>query len=105
MKSQHRNKKVNDPPARTAPEIPADVQQLTPTAEVLADPEISFRDCMIENLSFKDRSFRSAVFEGCILKHLDFGRSSLRGLRLKDVRLIECDFANAEAVGLKAVRA
>ena len=24
---------------------------------------------------------------------------------MKDVRLIECDFANAEAIGLKAVRA
>jgi len=105
MKSQHRSRKVNDPPARTAPEIPADIQQLTPTAEVLADAEISFRECLIENFSFKDRSYKSAVFEGCILKHLDFSRSSLRKLRLMDVRLIECDFANAEAIGLKAVRA
>jgi uncharacterized protein YjbI with pentapeptide repeats len=105
MKSQHRNKKVNDLPARTAPEIPADIQQLTPTAEVLADGEISFRECLIENFSFKDRSFKSIVFEGCVLRHLDFSRSSLRGLWLKDVRQIECDFANAEAIGLKAVRA
>src|SRR6478752_4859440 len=78
MKSQHRSRKVNDPTARTAPEIPADIQQLTPTAEVLADAEISFRECLIENFSFKDRSYKSAVFEGCILKHLDFSRSSLR---------------------------
>jgi uncharacterized protein YjbI with pentapeptide repeats len=89
MKSQHRNKKLNDPAARTAPEIPADIQQLAPTTEVAADAEISFRECLIENFSFKDRSFKSAVLEGCILKHLDFSRSSLSGLRLKDVRLIE----------------
>lgn len=89
MKSQHRNKKLNDPAARTAPEIPADIQQLTPMAEIVADAEISFRECLIENFSFKDRSFKSAVLEGCILKHLDFSRSSLSGLRLKDVRLIE----------------
>src|SRR5689334_18679354 len=101
MKSQHRSRKVNDPPTRTAPEIPPEIQQLTPTAEVLADGEIPFRECLIENLSFKGRSFKSVVFEGCVLKHLDFSRSSLRGLRLKDVRLIECDFANAEAISLK----
>jgi uncharacterized protein YjbI with pentapeptide repeats len=105
MKSQHRNKKVNDPAARTAPEIPADIQQLTPMAEMVADAEISFRECLIENFSFKDRSYKSVVFEECVLKHIDFSRSSLRGLRLKDMRLIECDFANAEAIGLKVVRA
>ena len=49
MKSQHRNKKLNDAAARTAPEIPTDIQQLTPMAEVLDDTEISFRECLIEN--------------------------------------------------------
>jgi uncharacterized protein YjbI with pentapeptide repeats len=48
---------------------------------------------------------KSVVFEGCVLKHLDFSRNNLRGLRLKDVSLIECDLVNAEAIGLKAVRA
>ena len=105
MKSQRRNKKVNDPAARTPPEISSDLQQLTPTTEVLADSEISFRECLIENFSFKEHSCKSVVFEERVLKHLDFSRSSLRGLRLKDVRLIECDFANVEVIGLKAVRA
>src|SRR5438270_11971764 len=105
MKSQPRNKKVNDPTARTPPEIPSDLQQLTLTAAALGESEISFRECLIENFSFKDHSCKSVVFEGCVLKHVDFSRSSLRGLRLKDVRLIECDFANVEAMGLKAVRA
>jgi uncharacterized protein YjbI with pentapeptide repeats len=105
MKSQHRNKKVNDPAARTPPEIPADIQKLTPMAEIVADAEISFRECLLEKLSFKDHSYKSVVFEGCVLKYLDFSRGSLRGLRLKDVRLVECDFANAEAIGVKGVRA
>jgi hypothetical protein len=48
MKSQHRNKKVNDPAARTPPEIPADIQQLTPMAEIVADAEFYF-----ENASLK----------------------------------------------------
>ena len=105
MKSHHRNKKVSDPTVRTPPDIPSDIQQLTPTTEVLAEAEISFRENLIEDFSFKDHSDLSVVFEGCVLKHLDFSRSSLRRLRLKDVRLVECDFANAEAISLKAVRA
>jgi uncharacterized protein YjbI with pentapeptide repeats len=104
MKPQHRNKKMNDPAARTAPEIPADIQHLTPMASIVADAEISFRECLIENFSFKNHSYESVIFEGCVLKHLDFSRGNVRGLRLKDVRLIECDFANTEIIGLKAVR-
>jgi len=56
MKSQYRSKKVKDPAARTAPEIPPDIHHLT-TVEVIDDAEISFRECLMENLSFKDRSF------------------------------------------------
>jgi hypothetical protein len=32
---------------------------------------------------------------------VDFTRCNLTGLRLKDVRLVECDFANSEAIGIK----
>src|SRR5512140_3245265 len=104
MKPQHARKKPKDPPCRTAPDIPADILQVALTADIVADPEISFRESLIENFSFKDRSFKSAVFEACLLKQVDFTRCSLTGLRLKDVRLVECDFANGEAIGIKARR-
>jgi hypothetical protein len=47
-KSQRRNKKVNDPTARTPPEIPSDLQQLTPTAEALGDSEIHFENVLLK---------------------------------------------------------
>ena len=105
MKPHDLRKKVNDPAARTPPEIPAHIQQFTPMAKIAAEAEVSFRECLIENFSFKNHSYESVIFKECILKHLDFSRRNVRGWRLKDVRLIECDFANAETIGLKAVRA
>ena len=102
MKPQHPRKK--EPTERAAPDIPADIQQVTLTDEILADPEISVRECLIESFGFNDRSFKSVFFEACVLKRLNFSRSGLHGLRLKDVRLVECDFANAEVIGLKAQR-
>lgn len=104
MKTHHSRKKANDPAERTAPDIPADIQQVTLTDEILSGPEISFRESFIENFSFSDRSFKSVFFEACVLKRINFSRSSLTGLRLKDVRLVECDFANANAIGMKAQR-
>jgi uncharacterized protein YjbI with pentapeptide repeats len=35
---------------------------------------------------------------------MSFARSKLTDLRLRDVRLVECDFANAEATGMKVTR-
>ena len=104
MKPQYPRKKPKDPASRTAPEIPADIQKLALTANVAAGPEILFREGLIENFSFQERSFKSVVFECCILKHINFSRSSLHGVQLRDVRLVECDFANSEAIGMKAKR-
>ena len=59
---------------------------------------------MLENLALDDWFPQSVVFESCILKRINFSRSKLTGLRMKDVRLLECDFGNAEAIGLKATR-
>ena len=70
---------MNDPGARTPPEIPTHIQQFTPMAEIAAQAEISFRECLIENFSFKNHSYESVIFEECILKHLDFSRGNCEG--------------------------
>ncbi len=104
MKPQNRKTKAKDSVGRTAPDIPAGIRQVTLADDIFAEPEISFQECLIENVSFKDRSLQSVAIEGCILKGVSFAQCNLRGLRLKNVRLVECDFANTEAIGLKAVR-
>jgi hypothetical protein len=53
MKSQYPRKKVKDPAARIAPDIPADIREVALSDDVFAEPEISFRECLIENISFK----------------------------------------------------
>ncbi len=104
MKRQNPKKTVNAPVGRTAPDIPAGIRQVSLADDIFAEPEISFQECLIENVSFKYRSSQSVAIGGCILKGVSFAQCNLRGLRLKDVRLVECDFANTEAIGLKAVR-
>ena len=104
MKPQNLRKNAKDPVTRTAPDIPADIREGGFPDDIFVEPEISLRECLIENISFQDRSLKSVVLESCVLKRVNFARCNLRGLRLKDVRLLECDFANAEALGLKAVR-
>ena len=96
-----KRKKTKDPAGRTAPDIPVDIREVALSDEIFAEPEISLRERLIKNISFKDRSLKSAVLEACILKRVSFARCNLRGLRLKDVRLVECDFANANAIGMK----
>jgi uncharacterized protein YjbI with pentapeptide repeats len=103
-KPPNSRKNAKAPGTRTAPDIPADIREAGFPEDVLSDPEISLRECFIENISFQDRSLKPVALESCVLKRVNFARCNLRGLRLKDVRLVECDFANAEALGLKAVR-
>jgi hypothetical protein len=50
MKPQHRNKKLNGPAARTAPEIPSHIRHASVAADILAGSEISFRDQIVENV-------------------------------------------------------
>jgi uncharacterized protein YjbI with pentapeptide repeats len=91
------------PAGRAAPELPPDIPNMTAAAQVFIGPEVVVRDCILENIALND-SPKTAAFEGCILHRVTSARSKLTGLRLKDVRLVECDFANAEANGLKVVR-
>lgn len=62
------------------------------------------RDCTIENLNLNELSTQSILFENCVLHRVSFTRSKLGGLRLKDVRMVECDFANAAAAAPKILR-
>lgn len=104
MKAHTRKTRTKLPAGRATPDLALDILHSTAAAHVFTGPEVEVRDCILENLTLNDWSPKSLVFEGCILKRVSFTRSKLTGLRLKDVRLVECDFANAEATGLTAVR-
>jgi hypothetical protein len=73
--------KAKDPAGTTGPDIPADIRELTLSDGIFAEPEISFRECLIENISFKDRSLKSLVIEACVLKRVSFARCNLQGWR------------------------
>jgi uncharacterized protein YjbI with pentapeptide repeats len=101
LTGKHRTKL---PSGRAAPEIPSDLAHAI-AAEVFRGDEIVVRDRILENFALNNNnSPKTFVFESCILNRMSFARSKLTDLRLRDVRLVECDFANAEATGMKVTR-
>jgi hypothetical protein len=52
--------KAKDPAGTTGPDIPADIRELTLSDGIFAEPEISFRECLVENISFKERSLNQS---------------------------------------------
>jgi hypothetical protein len=101
----HKSKPTKIPSTgRDAPDISPDLPRLAAAAELFRSPEIVVRDCMIENLTLEDFSTQSILFENCALHRLNLTRSKFGGLRLRDVRMVECDFANSEALTSKMLR-
>ena len=100
MKARKNNSKSR-PAGRDVPDISPKLPAITNAEELFSGTEIVVRDCLIENLPFDGITPRSIFLENCILKRVSFTRSKLFGLKLKDVQLIECDFANAEATAPK----
>lgn len=100
----HKSKSPKLPVSRDAPDLSSNLVPLDSVAEIFNAPEVVVRDCIIENLILDNFSPKSIALEGCILKRVSFIRNRLLNFRLKDVRLVECDFANAEASGLKITR-
>jgi uncharacterized protein YjbI with pentapeptide repeats len=101
----HKSKPTKTPSTgRDAPDISPDLPRLAAAAELFRSPEIVVRDCMIENLTLEDFSTQSILFENCALHRLNLTRSKFGGLRLRDVRMVECDFANSEALTSKMLR-
>lgn len=103
MKSNSDKSSRKLPARRHAPDITTDLQPLAAPG-IFNDPEVVVRDSLIENLDLTNLSVKSIHFENCILQRVTFTRSKLPGLRLRDVRLIECDLGNAEAPGMTIVR-
>jgi uncharacterized protein YjbI with pentapeptide repeats len=103
VKTQKSKPAKNRLPGRAAPDIAPHLPPVT-AAELFRGPEIVVRDCIIENLALDNLPTQSILFENCVLHRVSFTRSKLGGLRFKDVRMVECDFANAEALAPRMLR-
>jgi uncharacterized protein YjbI with pentapeptide repeats len=104
LKTQKSKPAKNPPSGRDAPDIAPHLSPVTAAAELFRGPEIVVRDCTIENLNLNELATQSILLENCVLHRVSFTRSKLGGLRFKDVRMVECDFANAAAAAPKMLR-
>ena len=87
-----------------APDIPPDLSELENAIELFRQREITIRESRIGNLSAEDLRESTLRLESCVLTRVSFSRSHLNGMKLKDVLLVECDFANATVHGMVALR-
>jgi uncharacterized protein YjbI with pentapeptide repeats len=104
LKTQKSKPAKNPPTGRDAPDIAPHLPPVTAAAELFRGLEIVVRDCTLENLTLNELSTQSILLENCVLHRVSFTRSKLGGLRFKDVRMVECDFANAAATAPKMLR-
>jgi uncharacterized protein YjbI with pentapeptide repeats len=89
---------------RIEPDIPAELPQLEDAPGLFRQREITLRECRISNFSAEDLLENTLRLESCVLTRVSFSRSQLNSLKLKDVRLVECDFANTTVLGMVALR-
>lgn len=100
----HKNKSPKLPVNRHVPDLSPNLVRLAPVTEIFNAPEVVARGCIIENLTLDNVSPESILFEDCILKRVSLAGSKLLSFGLKDVLLVECDFANTEASAWKITR-
>ena len=89
---------------RIEPDIRPELPQLEDATELFCQREIVIRECRISNFSAEDLRENTLRIEGCVLTRVSFSKSHVNRLKLKDVRLVECDFANTTVLGMAALR-
>ncbi len=89
---------------RIAPDIPTDLSELEDAIQLFREREIIIQEKTISDLTIGTMPDRTLRIENCVLKRVNFAASSFNVFRLKDVRLLECDLANTNMVGMIALR-
>ena len=104
MKYRKTNPKEAFDTPRIAPDIPTDLSELEDAIQLFREREIIIQEKTISDLTIGTMPDRTLRIENCVLKRVNFAASSFNGFRLKDVRLLECDLANTNMVGMIALR-
>lgn len=105
MKSRKANPKNAFNAPRVAPDLAPDLSELKDAIQLLSEPESTVQEKIITDLVIGAMRGRVLRIENCVLNRVNFAANSFNSLRLKDVRLFECDLANATVFGLTIMRA
>ena len=104
MKYRKSNTKEMFNAPRAEPEIPSDLPLLENAGKQFSERKIVISECRISDYDAAELCEKTLRIESCVLTRVSFSRGNLTGVKFKDVRLVECDFANANMVGMVALR-
>jgi uncharacterized protein YjbI with pentapeptide repeats len=54
---------------------------------------VTFRDCKLDAVNFRDATLTDVVFDGCLLREVDFGAATLTRVMFTNSRLAGTDFS------------
>ena len=89
---------------RAVPALSPVLPEAENAVELFQEREITVRELSITDLKLEGLLDKRLRIEDCVLTRVNFSKSNFSGLKLKDVRLLECDFANANAAAMVALR-
>lgn len=69
-----------------------------------AAAEVELRDSRVTGVGLEDLRIARLRLDSCALERVALGRAVIRTAKWSDVRMTECDLANAEITGLTGVR-
>ena len=89
---------------RSQPEIPSQLPEIEGAVELVSDRDIAIQECALSDFKAGELNEKTLRFECCVLTRVSFSNSRLIGMKLKDVQLVECDFANTTVLRMVALR-
>jgi uncharacterized protein YjbI with pentapeptide repeats len=67
-------------------------------AFTLAARRVTFRDCKLDSVNFRESKFTDVLFEDCVLRDVDFGGAKLTRVRFPGCTLSGADFTKVSCV-------
>ena len=89
---------------RDAPDLPRDLPEAD-TSQLFAEPDVRISELLVHGFRLPEAASLSALhLDSCWLRTVALPSAVVRAAKWKDVRLSECDLANAEIRALTAIR-
>src|ERR1041384_4543841 len=99
-----RKQRKDDVPARQPADLPSRVKDLDPVVADALLAGLPLQESRAQDMDLSGRKLSGLVAAGSLLDHVSFANGHILSSRLRDVRLVQCDFSHAVLRGFEATR-
>ena len=89
---------------RDGADLPRHLEEAEAAEALFAGADVEVMDLLVSGLQLEDVVIQRLWLESCVLERVALPRAVIRVAKWKDVRLTECDLANAEMSAVTAIR-